>query len=176
MNGARPSSTDDDIAMPVPGHALVTGASSGIGAAISREYARRGVPLVLTARRGDRLEALATTLRAQVPVECIVADLADPAAPRGLQEEIDRRGLQVSHLVNNAGYGVPGSYLTSPWARHAAMVNVMVTSLAELTYRVLPAMVDRGYGRIINVASLAGLVPAPGGHASDADLWRHPVR
>jgi short-subunit dehydrogenase len=164
VNGARPSSTDDDIAMPGPGHALVTGASSGIGAAISREYARRGVPLILTARRGDRLEALATTLRAQVPVECIVADLADPAAPRGLQEEIDRRGLQVSHLVNNAGYGVPGRYLSSDWKTHADFLQVMVTAVAELAHRFLPAMEAAGHGRILNVASLAGLVPASAGH------------
>jgi short-subunit dehydrogenase len=164
VNGARPSSTDDDIAMPVPGHALVTGASSGIGAAISREYARRGVPLILTARRGDRLEALATALRAQVPVECIVADLADPAAPRGLQEEIGRRGLQVSHLVNNAGYGVPGRYLSSDWKTHADFLQVMVTAVAELTHRFLPAMEAAGHGRILNVASLAGLVPASAGH------------
>ena len=150
--------------MPGSGHALVTGASSGIGAAIAREYARRGVPLVLTARRADRLQALAATLRAQVAVECIAADLADPAAPRALQAAIDQRGLRLSHLVNNAGYGVPGRYLSSDWKTHADFLQVMVTAVAELTHRFLPAMEAAGHGRILNVASLAGLVPASAGH------------
>jgi short-subunit dehydrogenase len=150
--------------MPAQGHALVTGASSGIGAAIAREYARRGVPLVLTARRADRLESLAATLRARVPVECIAADLADPAAPRALQEEIGRRGLHVSHLVNNAGYGVPGRYLSPDWKTHGDFLQVMVVAVAELTHRFLPAMEAAGHGRILNIASLAGLVPASAGH------------
>ena len=150
--------------MPGPGHALVTGASSGIGAAIAREYARRGVPLVLSARREDRLQALAATLRGQVAVECIAADLADPLAPRALQEEVHRRGLHVSRLVNNAGYGVPGRYLSSGWKTHADFLQVMVTAVAELTHRFLPAMEAAGHGRILNVASLAGLVPASAGH------------
>ena len=147
-----------------PGHALVTGASSGIGAAIAREYARRGVPLVLSARREDRLQALAATLRGRVQVECIAADLADPLAPRALREEIGRRGLHVSHLVNNAGYGVPGRYLSSDWKTHADFLQVMVTAVAELTHRFLPAMEAAGHGRILNIASLAGLVPASAGH------------
>ena len=146
------------------GHALVTGASSGIGAAIAREYARRGVPLVLTGRRAERLDALATTLRAQVPVEVIAADLADPSAPRRLFEETNARGLAVSHLVNNAGYGLPVRYLSSDWRAHADFLQVMVTGVAELTHRFLPAMERAGHGRILNVASLAGLVPASAGH------------
>ena len=160
---ACPASAAARLSMPAS-HALVTGASSGIGAAIAREYARRGVPLVLTARRLDRLEALAGTLRAQVPVACVVADLADPGAPAFLQQELAARGLHVGTLVNNAGYGVPGRFLSSDWKTHADFLQVLVTSVCELTHRFLPAMEAAGHGRILNVASLAGLVPASAGH------------
>ncbi len=146
------------------GHALITGASSGIGAAIAREYARRGVPLILTARRTDRLEALAAELRGKVEVTVIAADLADPAAPAALQAAILDLGLHVAHLVNNAGYGVPGRYLSVDWKTHADFLQVLVTSVCELTHRFLPAMEAAGHGRILNVASLAGLVPASAGH------------
>jgi short-subunit dehydrogenase len=146
------------------GHALVTGASSGIGAAIAREYAGRGVPLVLTARRGDRLQALAEELRPRVGVEVFPEDLSDPAGARRLVEAIHARGLVVSHLVNNAGYGVPGRYLSRDWEVHAAFLQVMVVSVAELTRRLLPGMEARGFGRVLNVASLAALVPSSAGH------------
>ncbi len=146
------------------GYALITGASSGIGAAIAREYARRGVPLILTARRTERLEALAAELRPRVEVVVLAADLADSAAPAALHAQIVERGLHVSHLVNNAGYGVPGRYLSAEWKIHADFLQVMVVAVSELTYRFLPAMEAAGYGRILNVASLAGLAPASPGH------------
>ncbi|MEO6104551.1 MAG: SDR family oxidoreductase [Pseudoxanthomonas sp.] len=145
-------------------YALVTGASSGIGEAIAREYARRGKPLVLTARRADRLESLAVQLRAQVPCEVIAADLADPGAPARLFAETNARGLFVDTLVNNAGYGVPGRYLSADWPTHRDFLQVMVVAVAELTHAYLPAMEAAGHGRILNVASLAGLVPASQGH------------
>lgn len=148
---------------PIPGYALVTGASSGIGERIAREYARRGVPLVLTARRADRLHALAEELRAQVAVEVVAADLADPAAPAGLVEELDRRGVRIRILVNNAGYGMPGRYRSSDWAEHAAFMQVMTTAVCELTWRLLPAIRADGRGRILNVASFAALMPAADG-------------
>jgi short-subunit dehydrogenase len=147
-----------------PGYALITGASAGIGAAIAREYAARGKPLVLTARRSDRLEALAATLRAQVPCEIIVADLADPAAPDALFAATQQRGLFVDTLVNNAGYGVPGAYPSSPWTTHAAFLQVMIHAVSELTWRYLPPMQAAAHGRILNVASMAGLVPGSAGH------------
>ncbi len=154
----------DVSAPPVPaGHALVTGASSGIGERIAREYARRGVPLVLTARRIARLEALADELRAAVPVEVVAADLADPAAPAALVEELARRGVKVRILVNNAGYGLPGRYFSNAWIDHAAFLQVMVTAVCELTWRLLPQIRASGQGRILNVASFAALTPAADG-------------
>jgi len=152
--------------MNKPRCALVTGASAGIGAAFARELAARRHALVLTARRADRLEALALGLRAQhgIDVQCIPCDLADPAAPQHLDDEIARRDLVIDVLVNNAGYGVTGTFLARPWQTHADFIQVLMTAPADLCYRFLPGMRQRSYGRIINVASLAGLIPAPAGH------------
>ncbi|MEO8671212.1 MAG: SDR family oxidoreductase [Tahibacter sp.] len=146
--------------------ALVTGASAGIGAAFARELARRGFALVLTARRSERLTSLAAEISKAhgVRVETITADLADPAAPRQLFEEIGHRGIAIDWLVNNAGYGVPGHYLTQPWSTHAAFIQVLMTAPCELAYLLLPGMQQRGYGRIANIASLAGHVPGSAGH------------
>lgn len=146
------------------GHALVTGASAGIGAAIAREYARRGRPLVLTARRADRLETLAGELRKQVDCVVLPADLEDPDAPRDLVEQLRKRGTEIGILVNNAGYGLPGAFLTPSWEQHAKFLQIMVTAVCELSYRLLPAMQGRGHGGILNVASLAGHVPGSAGH------------
>ena len=158
------------------GHALVTGASSGIGAEIAREYARRGVPLILTARRVDRLDALADELRAQVPVQVIAADLADPAAPAALVEEIHRRGLKVRVLVNNAGYGLAGRYLKNDWKAHATFLQVMIGAVSELTYRLLPDLQSFGNGRILNVSSVAGLIPGADGQTLYAPVKAYMVK
>jgi short-subunit dehydrogenase len=145
---------------------LITGGSAGIGEAFADVFAAEGFDVVLVARRADRLATVAERIRRTHSrrVEIIVADLSDRGAPAHVCEEIARRGLAIDALVNNAGYGIPGAYVASPWERHHAMLQVMVVSLAELTHRLLPGMIERGYGRIINVASLAALVPAPAGH------------
>ena len=153
---------------PVSGQrwALVTGASAGIGEAFARELAARGSNLVLTARRRERLDALASELGARnaIRVECIAADLADPQAPAQLCAEIERRGIAVDMLVNNAGYGLPGHFQAQPWQAHAQFLQVMVSSPCELVHKLLPGMQQRSYGRIVNVASLAGLIPGSSGH------------
>lgn len=146
--------------------ALVTGASAGIGRAFAEVLAAHGFGLVLTARRRDRLDAVAGALAAAygVPVQIVVADLSDPAAPGTLAGELRTRGLAVDFLVNNAGYGVPGRFGRPEWRAHRDFLQVMVTSVCELTYHLLPGMLDREWGRIVNIASLAALVPAPAGH------------
>jgi len=140
----------------------VTGASAGIGAAFAEVLASHGFDLVITARREAKLQDVAAAMRGRhgVEVHVIPVDHADPSSAGRLCEELTRRGLVIDALVNNAGYGVPGLYNAVPWQVHEDFLRVMVAGVCELTYRLLPGMVERGYGRIVNVASLAGLVPA----------------
>jgi short-subunit dehydrogenase len=145
---------------------LVTGASAGIGAAFARALAARGHDLVLTARRADRLEALAIELREKhgAAVTVLPCDLANPAAPQHLVAALDERRLHIDWLINNAGYGVPGALVDSPWRTHADSLQVLLTAPTELSRALLPGMRERGYGRIVNVASLAGFLPGTSGH------------
>jgi short-subunit dehydrogenase len=141
---------------------LVTGASAGIGAAFARTYAAHGYDLALTARRAERLEALAATLRSDFGIEVLVlpGDLALPETPERLVTELAAQGRAVDALVNNAGYGLRGDHGVRPWAEHQAFLQVLVAAPAALAHLVLPGMVERGFGRIVNVASLLGLMPA----------------
>lgn len=146
--------------------ALVTGASAGIGAAFARIYASHGYDVALTARRGDRLEALAAEIRMRFGVEALViaADLADAGASDAILAELAAHGRVVDALINNAGYGLPGVYAETQWPDQRAMLQVMLMAVCELTQKVLPGMIERRFGRIVNVASLAGLVPGSAGH------------
>ncbi|MBL0165569.1 MAG: SDR family oxidoreductase [Xanthomonadales bacterium] len=147
------------------GYALITGASAGIGAAFARELASRKVDLVLTARRLDRLQTLAAELMARhaIKVEVIACDLADRDAPRQLVAQLEDRGIAIDMLINNAGYGVTGYFLSQPWQTQADFIQVLMTAPTELCHRLLPGMRERGHGRIINVASLAGHIPGSAG-------------
>jgi short-subunit dehydrogenase len=140
---------------------LITGASAGIGAAFASAYAARGCDLALVARRKDRLEALAARLSAQHGVEAfaIPADLAqvDPQAP--IMAEIERRGRHVDILVNNAGFGIPRAFTDAPWSEQQDFLLSMALAPSALAYAAIPGMVERGWGRIINVASIAGFAP-----------------
>lgn len=157
---------DVAVAPRPPGHALITGASAGLGAEFARQLAVRGQALILTARRVDRLQHLADTLRAAhaVDVRVVAMDLTDPGAPAALQQWCSAEGVQVDWLVNNAGYGLTGDFLSRGWDEHQAFLQVLWHAPLELCHRLLPGMCERGYGRIVNVASLAGLVPATAGH------------
>lgn len=140
------------------GHtALVTGASSGIGRSFAVLLASKGYDVVLVARRRDRLERLSQRLSSEygVRADVICVDLADPGTPRNIKVELDRMGLTVDFLVNNAGYFVPGFFGDVPWEEQEDYLRVVGTSVLELTRHLLPAMVEQGFGRIVNVTSLA---------------------
>ena len=145
--------------------ALITGASSGIGEAFAKCLAAQQFDLVITARREARLRDVANRLSEQHGgrVEVIPCDLAAADAPAALCAEIDRRGLTIDVLVNCAGFGVPGSYTATGWSSHQAMLQVLVSAPCELSHRLLPSMIARGFGRIINVASTAGVAALPAG-------------
>ena len=144
---------------------LITGASAGIGAALARIYASEGWDPILTARREAPLLALADELTAAhgVTATAVTADLSDPAASERLVAAIAARGLVVDGLVNNAGFSRVTGFLDTDLAAHRAMIQVMLTAPVELSRLLLPGMVERGFGRVLNIASLAGHMPATGG-------------
>ena len=144
--------------------ALVTGASSGIGAAIAAELASRGFSLILVARREERLRSLATELSSEhgIDVEVIAADLADEGERDRLQQELGGRGRAVEVLVNNAGFGHQADFARSPRERMVEMVRVNVEAVVDLTSRFIGPMVERGRGSVINIASLGAFQPLPG--------------
>lgn len=141
--------------------ALITGASSGIGAEFARQLAARGMHVILTARRTDLMEELAAELRAKHATQCeiIAADLAAPGAVPELLAEIQRRGLTIQLLVNNAGFGVVGEIDDAPIERLLELIRLNISATAELTYRVLPGMLARQSGAIINLSSLSAFQP-----------------
>lgn len=142
--------------------ALVTGASAGLGAEYARQLAGLGADLILTARREDRLAALADALRAKGrSVQIIPADLAARGAPASLMRQVSR---PIDILVNNAGFGLPGTYAQTTWADQDAFLRLMLTAPSELAHHAMTGMQSRGWGRIVNVASLAGIAPGSAGH------------
>jgi short-subunit dehydrogenase len=151
---------------------LVTGASSGIGAALAREFARHGHALVLTARRMAELEALATSIaRTGAPrPDTIAADIGTAAGVEGLVGALAARRLEPAILVNNAGFGLLGPAAGLPLDRQLAMIDLDARALTDLTLR-LAGGVIRHKGGILNIASIAGFLPGPGMavyHASKA--------
>lgn len=146
--------------------ALITGASAGLGAEFARQLAAKGVHLVLSARRVERLEALGEELseRYGVAITVLGCDLAQPDAVDDLVAQLDAQALHIDWLVNNAGYGLTGNFESRSWDEHADFLRVLLEAPLKLTHRLLPAMRERGFGRIVNVSSLAGLVPATAGH------------
>lgn len=145
---------------------LITGASAGIGEAFAAAFANEGANLVLTARRGERLNRLAANLKEKYGTQSLVveADLSRPDAPERIEAAIKAAGINIDILVNNAGYGLPGNFEQSTWPVHRDFIELMVTSYAHLVRLFLPGMQVRGFGRIINVASVAGLAPSSAGH------------
>lgn len=141
--------------------ALITGASSGIGAVFAREYAARGFDLVIAARRTDRLDELASEIVAthQVTVRVIKSDLSAPGAAAQLAKAVDSTPIDV--LVNNAGWGHIGSFASEDLDGIAAEIHVNVLALTQLSRLFVAPMVERGHGTIINIASTAAYQPVP---------------
>lgn len=138
---------------------LITGASAGLGAEFARQCAARGEELVLVARRRDRLEAVAAEIGGTAHI--FVADLAKVGAAASLIAEIEAEGLTVATLINNAGFGLAGKFMSHPLGRIDEMIDLNVRTLVDLTHIVLPAMRARGKGAICNVASTAAFQPGP---------------
>lgn len=141
--------------------ALVTGASSGIGAEFARKLAARGMHLVLTARRQELLQQLADELHTRhgTKTEIIVSDLSELAEPQRLMDAIAAKNIQVELLVNNAGFGWVGTVDETEMPRMRELLKLNIAALVELTYLVIPGMLQRGHGGVINVSSVAAFQP-----------------
>ncbi|MGH3242840.1 MAG: SDR family NAD(P)-dependent oxidoreductase [Spirillospora sp.] len=142
--------------------ALVTGASSGIGESFARLLAGRGTDLVIVARRAERLDDLARELveRYRVAVEVLAADLTDPLQRSEVEGRLSADPVEL--LVNNAGHGAFGAFAETPLDVQVAQIELNVTAVVRLTHAVLPGMVERGRGGVLNVAAMSGFAPSPG--------------
>ncbi len=145
------------------GTALVTGASSGIGMELARIHAENGGDLVLVARRADRLERLKSELQEKhdVRVITLAEDLSNEAAPRRIFDRLQRDGIDIAFLINNAGFGGRGRFDERDWASDRSMIQVNVVAVTALTRLFLPGFVARGSGRILNTSSTAAFMPGP---------------
>ncbi len=144
--------------------ALITGASSGLGAEFARQLAPYARGLVLVARRNDRLEELAGELQALHPeldISVYVADLASEEQRTAFADWLKRERIPVDFLINNAGLGDHGRFDSSDWNRVRAMLDVNIAALTHLTHLLVPAMIESGRAAVLNVSSVAGFFPLP---------------
>ncbi len=141
--------------------ALITGASAGIGATFARQLAAQGYDLLLVARRGDRLQSLADELakRHQVQCEVLSTDLSSVNASANVMAHLDKLNWHIDFLVNNAGLSGHAKFAQAPWSQLGGEMQLMMTTLTELTHCIAPGMMERRWGRIVNVSSLAALSP-----------------
>ena len=142
---------------------VITGASSGIGEALAHLFAPEQQTLVLVARRKDKLDVLAKALNSKygIKVHSIALDLQQAGAAAQLMNEISNLKLTVDTLVNNAGFGVSAPFAKSDASQTSGMMQLNMVALTELTHMVLPAMLERGHGRIMNIASVVAFQPCP---------------
>jgi uncharacterized protein len=141
---------------------LITGASGGIGYEFAKLSARDRFNLVLVARSRDRLTQVASELQAQgVNVKTIPLDLSSPSAPKSLLDQLQHENAVIDILINNAGFGVCGEFTKMPESEILGQIDLNIRALTELTRLFLPAMIARGHGKIMNVASTAGFLPGP---------------
>jgi short-subunit dehydrogenase len=154
--------------------ALITGASAGLGREFALQLARKGYDLVLVSRNRDALETAAAEIRQTAAAEavCIAADLSDPGAPREVFDELRRCDITVDFLVNNAGSAGPNLFEETDWSKQRDFFQLMMLSVAELCHLFIPPMRERGFGRVVNVASVAGRIARAGGcNYGPAKAW-----
>lgn len=144
--------------------ALITGASAGLGAEFARQLASNGKDLILVARRAEPMQALATQLRRDynVAIDIIQADMSDVDATPSVYNEVIARGLEVDYLINNAGSIGPDLLTDRDWPAQQKYIELMMTSVAGMCHYFIPPMVENGFGRVLNVASVAGHVSLSG--------------
>ena len=150
-----------------PRWALITGASAGLGQEFARQLGAAGMNLILVARRTEPMAELARQLKAQHNIDTLIfaADLSRPEAPAKIFKWAEEQGIEVDYLINNAGSYGPDLLIVPDWAGYRAYVELMMTSYAGLCHFFIPAMRERGFGRVINVASVAGQIAAAGDYS-----------
>ncbi len=142
---------------------LITGASAGLGTEFARLFAKGGHDVVLVARRRDKLETLATVLSKAhgINATVIAADLTDPKSPQRIADKLAVAGTDIDFLVNNAGFGTNGAFAELDGVRELDLLEVNIKALVGLTHLFLPGMIERGYGKVLNIGSTAGFQPGP---------------